>query len=348
MTALLLLVVTIGLLQRRWGQQEVSVSPERDIVWSKRLAAADRKVQLPVAPDLPPKVLNEIRGFVFFIGYARSGHSILGSIMDAHPHVVISNEFFIFKKFPELNRVPDNSWRDNLFNLVYQKSFRDLVRSRENDRKGYTLTIEGLWQGRYEDHIEVIGDKSGGMTTLFYRANRTNFMHNYKKLKKMISVPIKIIHAVRNPYDIISTKIIAGSTRNFRSVANRSSLDNDSGRWSNFDKLDVEVDRIQRVTYALFRQIKAVKELIEVFGIENVHNVHNCDLVNDPIGTISSIFDFIGVNMTEHFLRTCASKVFKSVSRSRDLINWTSQQREVVEKNMRKYEVLSRYSFTSD
>ena len=44
---------------------------------------------------LPSEVINGIKKFVFFVGYAcaRSGHSIVGSLMDAHPHVVIAHEF---------------------------------------------------------------------------------------------------------------------------------------------------------------------------------------------------------------------------------------------------------------
>ena len=42
-------------------------------------------------PDLPTNVTRGIKKFVFFAGYARSGHSIIGALMDAHPHVVIAH-----------------------------------------------------------------------------------------------------------------------------------------------------------------------------------------------------------------------------------------------------------------
>ena len=33
------------------------------------------------------EVINHIEKFVFFVGYPRSGHSIVGSLMDAYPHM---------------------------------------------------------------------------------------------------------------------------------------------------------------------------------------------------------------------------------------------------------------------
>ena len=34
-------------------------------------------------------VINHVNCFLFFVGYARSGHSIIASMIDAHPNVVI-------------------------------------------------------------------------------------------------------------------------------------------------------------------------------------------------------------------------------------------------------------------
>ena len=122
---------------------------------------------------LPSEVINGIKKFMFFVGYARSGHSIVGSLMDAHPHVVIAHEFFLFKKFDELEQVPnDTCWRDNLFQALYKKNIKSTGGVRSSSAKGYTLKVEGLWEGTYDDHIEVIGDKSGGMTNIVYRSDK--------------------------------------------------------------------------------------------------------------------------------------------------------------------------------
>ena len=45
-----------------------------------------------VFEPLPASVIDAVQHFVFFIGYARSSHSIIGSLLDAHPNVVIAKQ----------------------------------------------------------------------------------------------------------------------------------------------------------------------------------------------------------------------------------------------------------------
>jgi len=35
---------------------------------------------------------SKLRNFVLFVGYPRSGHSLVGSLIDAHPHAIIAHE----------------------------------------------------------------------------------------------------------------------------------------------------------------------------------------------------------------------------------------------------------------
>ena len=44
----------------------------------------------------PRSVINHVNCFLFFVGYARSGHSIIASMLDTHPNVVIPNEYAQF------------------------------------------------------------------------------------------------------------------------------------------------------------------------------------------------------------------------------------------------------------
>ena len=40
--------------------------------------------------------VEQVKTFIFFLGHARSGHSIVGSILDAHPHIVLAHEAKLF------------------------------------------------------------------------------------------------------------------------------------------------------------------------------------------------------------------------------------------------------------
>ena len=45
------------------------------------------------------KLYDGIQTFVLFIGYGRSGHSLVAAILDAHPKIVIAHEFDVSRKW---------------------------------------------------------------------------------------------------------------------------------------------------------------------------------------------------------------------------------------------------------
>lgn len=46
----------------------------------------------PTNPVVETPDFASVRTFVLFVGYPRSGHSLIGSIMDAHPNIIIAHE----------------------------------------------------------------------------------------------------------------------------------------------------------------------------------------------------------------------------------------------------------------
>ena len=83
----------------------------------------------------------------------------------------------------------------------------------------------------------------------------------------------------------------------------------------------------------------AVDSIYSLFGKENVLEVHNCDLVNNPRGTLSRIFQFLDVEASDHYLDVCVAKVFQSVFQSRDTVEWKPKFREIVQARMMMYPV---------
>ena len=39
------------------------------------------------------KSLTVFKTFLMFIGYPRSGHTLISSLLDAHPNAIVTNEF---------------------------------------------------------------------------------------------------------------------------------------------------------------------------------------------------------------------------------------------------------------
>ncbi len=161
----------------------------------------------------------------------------------------------------------------------------------------------------------------------------------YQALKKLISIPIRFIHPIRNPFDVIATLAIIAS----QGVKALSKMKKGESNRT------ISQDVLKKQAEIMFNLSIDSWELIEdVFGEENALDVHNCDLVNDPRGTVSRIFEFLEVDTTDDYLETCEKKIFKSASRSRDTVVWAPETVKMVEGRMKQYKDFDRYSFESD
>ena len=160
---------------------------------------------------LPQSVIDGVKYFVYFVGRAHSGHSIVGSILDSHPHMIVAHEAKIFVQLKD-NPAHFTS-KAAIFNELWKNSYNSSHcdgglrnnNSRDIKSKGYTLQIKSLHQGTYVSHVDVIGDKNGGHTVAFFNQNPVEWGKIVNKLKSMINIPLKVIYVIRNPYDNIAS-----------------------------------------------------------------------------------------------------------------------------------------------
>jgi hypothetical protein len=135
---------------------------------------------------------DRVETFCMFIGYPRSGHTLVGSLLDAHPNIILADELnalkFIEAGFSERQ----------IFYLLLRNSRRRAAAGRQ--RTGYSYHVPDHWQGRFEK-LRMIGDKMGYHTPVRLRQNPALL----DSIKKMFSVNIKFLHVIRNPYDVIGT-----------------------------------------------------------------------------------------------------------------------------------------------
>ncbi len=185
---------------------------------------------------LPIGTINTVDRFLFFVGYARSGHSIVASMLDAHPNVVIAHEYSLFSQWqdePELHA--NKTW---LFNTLYNNSRYNTYRGLRTSvakKKGYTLHIPGWWQGAYDNTISVIGDKSGGMTAKVFRLNGKKFASLYRQLQTTIQIPLHVVHVVRNPYDNIATMLL------YNHHLKKLGVVNETHKYKDYDELQEQI-----------------------------------------------------------------------------------------------------------
>ena len=162
---------------------------------------------------------------------------------------------------------------------------------RAKDKKGYSLKVDGMWQGRFDRYIKVIGDKSGGDTMRSFLKSKENFTRNYRKLESSVGVSLRIIHVLRNPFDMIATSLIIRNqgVNNLRRMKNTTQDDSSEHKFSEHDLIDKMINKWFKYLHGAQRAID------EVFGPEKVIEIHNSELVADPRGTVSKIFEFLEV-----------------------------------------------------
>lgn len=133
-----------------------------------------------------------VKVFCNFIGYPRSGHSVVGSILDAHAAAVFSH------RLDALGHLRAGVAPEAVFHMIV----RNAERFARGGRKltAYAYPVPGQHQGR-SGRPTVIGDQEAKWATLRLSRDpellaRARFRHKPR---------LAFIHVVRNPFDNIAT-----------------------------------------------------------------------------------------------------------------------------------------------
>ncbi len=142
----------------------------------------------------------ELERFCLFVGYPRSGHSLVGSLLDAHPDVAIAHELHA------LRYVRYGFSREQLVALILDNAAHQAETGRV--QTGYRYAVPGMWQGRVR-RLRVAGDKRGGTTARKLAARPERL----EQLAARVAVPLRLVHVVRNPFDSIARMALASPHR---------------------------------------------------------------------------------------------------------------------------------------
>jgi len=253
--------------------------------------------------------------FCLFIGHPRNGSSILGGLLDAHKHIVISHELNVLMGIKSKSKGP-------LFQSIYNNAHMNSTKGRV--QSGYKCGVPGAWQGK-DDGIHVIGDKKADWTAslLFEDPNKLD------DLKELVGVPVKFIHTVRNPFDTIAT------------IARRKENDKDYTMTKGSSK-NMEGGIIG---YYFDVILKGVEETKKKIPKEDWIEAHNEDLIHSPKLELKRIVEFFGLKASKDYLNKCAKVVRRKPHKTRIGFNWKSPHIKEIERRMEKYDYLHRYTF---
>lgn len=126
-----------------------------------------------------------------FIGFPYSGHTLIGSLLNSHPDMVIAHEA------DALGMLREGQTRDGLFEGLMRAEWRFA----DGDFRwwGYDYSVPGQWQGRYR-RLRVIGDKKGGRSARRLQADPSLL----GRLRELVGVPLRMVVNTRNPYDNVA------------------------------------------------------------------------------------------------------------------------------------------------
>ena len=259
------------------------------------------------------KKFNKVHAFVIFLGYPRSGHSLIASLLDAHPNVVMGMEWGLL---PHLKM---GYHQNQAFASILQNSRRFRNR-KDNIWTGYSYKVENSWQGGF-DELQIIGDKLGGRTSIMLYENPDLL----KLIESRLQLPLKYIHVIRNPFDIITTM----TRRSFEKL-------NKEGVPGSLDLLPFIKN--------YFNRVEAVSKLKKGGGL-NIYDLYHEDFIYNPGNELRSLLNFLSISNSEEYIDNCVKIVYNEAHKSRQNIEWTKNLIHFVEDRIKKYSFLQRYSW---
>ena len=261
---------------------------------------------------LPPRVMNGIKYFTFFVGAGRSGTTIVGALLDAHPSVILARDYCLFTKWPQNADYHCN--RTLLYGALHAQQIRQAI-----DLAKTHYHIPTGFMGKYEDHVTVIGEKEAGTATAWYHANATIWKAILYELKHTVDIPVKLVQVVRNPYDQAATMY----RNKARNPTPEITLKN------------------------LFNNMQAVYEMKNNLQLD-IHEVHLPNLVNNPQEELQKLCNYFELECSPSYIKVCMSKLYKQVHRTRAGIRWTPALKKIVENATRTFPWYRDYTFESD
>lgn len=250
---------------------------------------------------------QNLETFCSFIGPTKSGSTLLGSLLDAHPEAIVADEV------DALHYVDLGFNRYQIFEILQRRSRRHAMVGRVTARRltAYDFEIEGQWQGRHQK-LRVIGDSKAGISTRRLGEN-PRLLDRVERV--MEGVQPRFVMVIRNPFDPITAMRIRGQ----RSV--------------------------EDATSRYFENCDYLVSLMQIIDPDQLHVVRYEQFVNQPEPILRRLCAFLGLNPDQGYLEACTSIIYDKPEQLRHAVEWSSTDREEVTRKIANYDFLAGYSF---
>lgn len=253
---------------------------------------------------------KKVRSYCMFIGYPRSGHSIIGALIDAHPNAIIGMQTDVLKL------VEAGFSKRQIYYLAYVKS-KQFTKIHDNIWSGYSYKVPDSFQGKFTDLL-VIGDKQGAKSSIRLGNNPSLI----QTLQSKTGCPVKMLHVVRNPFDVISTMYLRNVSREI-----------------NFDRQLLE-HKIR-----LFLKKADINQRLIGQSELSIITIFHETFIENPRNELLRILRFLGLEVNKRYLDHCASIIYKEPHFSRSGFAWPEDLKRLLQDKLKDYSFLTHYEF---
>ncbi|MEQ5788459.1 hypothetical protein J3454_11205 [Erythrobacter sp. NFXS35] len=274
---------------------------------------------------------GETSMLVQFLGFPRSGHSVVGALLDAHPEAIIAHELDL------MGLVAKGVSVRSALALAHDNARRFAAQGRFWN--GYSYEVEGGHGGNAET-LRVIGDKKGdrALTALLENPDLADRLHSETGLV------LAWIVVVRNPFDNIATmELRRGRTYDRLRVAhgNSARFEQELRKSQGEDVPEQVSEAIVQAYAAQLHGLETALAALEAAG-NPVVTIHHDNLSDNPTNELVRLAEALGIAPYKHWLEG-AARLIKPASRSRDKVKWKAQQVKQVEMMINDSELLAPY-----
>jgi hypothetical protein len=161
------------------------------------------RVNLPTSPETSCDFTSRVTTLLIFIGYSRSGHTLVASLLDAHPRVAVANEYDLVRQWTNF------SSKQKTRRYVFDELFKNSVEQSKIGfraptlRRTFNFRVPHQWNGRCDKYLKVIGDKHGPAATK--GLSTSHGLAYLDAMERHLHVRVRILHVIRHPLDNIAT-----------------------------------------------------------------------------------------------------------------------------------------------
>jgi hypothetical protein len=265
-----------------------------------------RRLLARVSARRQPDLASDVETICLFVGHVKSGGSLIGAMIDAHPDALIADEV------DALDHLAAGFTRQELLAVMAKVSRREAMKGRVTARRlqAYSLAIDDQWQGRHRRAL-VIGESRAGPTTRKLGADPDRLE---ELVRFAAPARLRFIHVIRNPLDPIAAMVVRGG----RSV--EGAIDD----------------------YAA--QAERAESIVSQLAPDDLLAVHYETLLERPTETVESVFGFLGLEPDRAVVAACAALIDPTREPERQLVEWTPAQLDQVHSLIHRHPFLDRYS----